>query len=205
METYELQVSGLRYESNGIVVEGATNFHVGVEQKPLDIHLITDTDWWAMAPGLIVALLVAWFTVGIQRNQIQANISNFRHQWMTELRSATAEQIMLLRIVSNLVVKNEEFKSSERYYELSERLLQCTSRVELLLSRDGELPDDIRNKSMAIARRTLTLNYKDQRHDDLLVDIAALQNLVRIELENAWNDAKSDLGLNRRFLFLKWL
>ncbi|WP_313643446.1 hypothetical protein [Pseudomonas sp.] len=162
METYELQVNGLRYEPKGVVGAGATSVHVGAEQKPLDIHIITDTDWWAMAPGLIVALLVAWFTVGVQRNQIQANISNFRHQWMAELRSATAEQIMLLRIVSNLVVKNEGFKSSDRYYELSERLLQCTSRVELLLSRDGERPDDIRDKSMAIARLALRLDYKDQ-------------------------------------------
>lgn len=204
MGSLELEVSGLRYEAKGIAVVEANNNQVGTYQNPLNIHIITDTDWLGIAPGLMVALLVAWFTVGVQRNQIQSNISNFRHHWMTELRGSAAELIMLLRLLSNLVVKNKDFKVSERYYELCERLLQSSSRLELLLSRNGDQPDKIREIAFDVAKRVMILDYKDESHKEVLAKVTALQDLIRKELGAAWTHAKKDLGVSRRFLFMRF-
>lgn len=88
---------------------------------------------------MVVALLVAWLTVRVQRNQIQGNISNFRHQWMAELREAASELILLMTYILNMSVKQKTLRGGEEYYKSCARAAQLKAKVELLLSRDDAL------------------------------------------------------------------
>ena len=151
---------------------------------------------------MVVALLVAWLTVRVQRNQIQGNISNFRHQWMAELREAASELIQLMTYILNMSVKQKNFKGGEEYYKSCARAAQLKAKVELLLSRD-----DVRSKAIISAGSDALSSSVGAVYNTasrpVFDKILTYKNLLRQELEQAWLDTKNDLGVNRKFFFIK--
>lgn len=205
-DTFELNAKDIKYEGAGLYKRVQTDSLIGEKDSPIHIHLATDTDWWAVTPaaaGVVVALLVAWLTVGVQRTQIQGNISNFRHHWMTELREAATELIVTLRLAANSICKKDNFKQSDAYWEYSKVMLKMHSRVSFLLSRNGPIPDSLRLEGAEIIRSVLKMKRRDSEFQVILDDIDAYQDALRAELEEAWDDAKNDLGFNRRFLLFR--
>lgn len=204
--TLELDASNLKYEGRGLHKSPLIESSVGKKESPLYIHVDSDTDWATVVPaaaGVVVALLVAWLSVGVQRNQIQGNISNFRHHWMTELRQAASELIMTLRITANGKAKKKGFNQTDRYWEYSRSAMQMHSKVSMLLSRDDAHSNAIRLEGGVLVRRVLRMQYNDPDFLSLLKEIESYQDALRSELEQAWEDAKGDLGFNRKFLLLR--
>lgn len=204
--TLELDVSEVKYEGHGLYKRVTTESVVGDKGSPLYIHVDSDTDWAAVVPagaGVIVALLVAWLTVGVQRNQIQGNISNFRHHWMTELRQAASELIMTLRLTANGKAKHKSFSQTDKYWEYSKTAMQMHSKVSMLLSRDDPYSNALRIEGGVLVKRILRLQFNDPDFKQILKVIDSYQDALRAELEEAWKDAKNDLGFNKKFLLLR--
>lgn len=89
MSKIELDLSGLKLVAEGVTTNNASEQAVGTKTTPLYLDVDTGVDYAAIVTGiagLIVAIMVARFTLGVQRNQIQANVSTLRHHWMNELR-----------------------------------------------------------------------------------------------------------------------
>jgi len=204
MDDFKLDVSGVRFEGKGVLVDSDINKYVGLKESPLFVHVESDTDWATVAPsaaGVVVALLVAWLTVGVQRNQIKANLSTFRHHWMTELREAASEQLQVMAYLANQVAGQKGYKGSDDYIKTCARGAQLRAKVELLLSRDDEFSTPL----MAAGREALKTVSHCKYGDDiskLFSTVSDYKNLLRAELERAWIDAQDDLGINKRVMSL---
>ena len=205
-EALVIDASEFKYEDQGLYKRITTETIAENKEAPIYIHVESDTDWAAVVPagaGVVVALLVAWLTIGMQRTQIQGGVSNFRHHWMTELRQAASELIVTLRLIANGCCKKDDFKKLPDYWEYSKAVMQMHSKVSLLLSRDDCFSNALREEGGLLVRRVLRINRRDTEFELLLNEIDAYQNALRVELEEAWNDAKNDLGFNRRFLLFR--
>lgn len=179
-----------------------THTIVGTEKVPIYINVDTGFDYAGVATaiiGFVVALVVGLFTVTVQRNQIQANISNFRHQWMVELRECASELLQLFLVVTNKASRYKEYKSGGDYYLDRSRAAQLNAKLALLLSRDDERSEAIRKSSAKILELLRDLEVGGDR-SIRFKEINRLQNLIREELESAWQDTKHDLGISRRLL-----
>jgi len=205
--SFELNAADIKYE--GQVLTNQVGTEIGLKDSPIYIHVDSDTDWATVVPaaaGVVVALLVAWLTIGVQRNQIQGNLSNFRHHWMAELREAAAELISLMTYVVNMNSKQEGFKGSDDYYKACARMSQLRARVNLLLSRN-----DGRSRKLIKFGGEANLLAIRVEHDSPTVKplqkIKEYRDLLRAELEQAWVDTKNDLGFGQRLIFPKmsWL
>jgi len=204
--TLELNVSDLIYDGKGLYKRTNTENMIGVESSPIYIHLDSDTDWATFIPaisGVVVAILVAWFTISVQKNQIQGGISTFRHHWMTELRDAASQLIVTLRMLANGAYKKKDFDTSDAYWQYGTTAMQMHSKVSLLLSRNDIFADALRIEGQILVQRVMRIEYEDSEFDLLLEEISRYQDALREELEEAWTDAKSDLGFNRKFLRIR--
>lgn len=207
MDSFELKVGTIRYEGKGVLVNQVGSNYLGTKESPIVVHVDTDTDWPTIIPagaGVVVALLVAWLTIGMQRNQIQGSISNFRQQWMSELREVASELIQLMVYLVNMNSKNQKFKHSEDYYKACARSAQLRARVELLFSRDDDRSAALRKAGAEALDCAIACKYGGVARPSL-EKIKTYKNLLRFELEQAWLDAKRDLGLNKRFVFFNLL
>lgn len=200
MEKFELTVEANKLRESGIIpLSHAT---VGTEKVPIYINVDTGFDYAGVATaviGFVVALVVGWFTVTVQRNQIQANISNFRHQWMVELRDCASELLQLFLVITNKASRYEEYKAGGEYYSDRSRAAQLNAKLALLLSRDDERSEAIRKTSVKVLESLRDLKVGGDR-SVRFTHIGRLQNLIREELESAWQDTKHDLGINRHLL-----
>lgn len=208
MEGFELRIGEVRYEGKGVLINQVDENYLGTQQSPIVVHVDTDTDWPSIVPagaGVVVALLVAWLTVGVQRNQIQGNISNFRHQWMVEFREVASELIQLITLMVNSLYRNKDYKKSGGVFiDNCSQMSLLRAKIELLLSRDDSGSDAIRAMGTKLVRGVASLNFNDEEeYDSLLEDVGLYKNLIRKELEGAWVHMKNDLGINRRFLMFK--
>lgn len=201
MEKMELTVSAEKLSDVGLFgsVHAAT---IAPKEAPIYLNVDTGTDWVAVfsaVMSLVVALLVAWLTVGVQRNQIRANISNFRNQWMAELRGCGAELVKILAHIINAVSSAPSYRQSHLWTEQYLRALQLRSQLDLLLSRNDDRSYAIR-KSCATLLEMINKQEGDKEKTVLVDSLVEFQALLRTELESAWEDTKEDLGLNRSFL-----
>lgn len=203
MDGFELKVGEIRYEGKGVLIHQAEQNYLGTSESPIVVHVDTDTDWPAIIPagaGVVVALLVAWLTIGVQKNQIQGNLSNFRQQWMSELREVASELIQLMVYLVNMNTKNQKFKHSEDYYKACARSAQLRARVELLFSRDDDRSAALMKAGADALESAISCKYGGVPR--LSLDkIKNYKNLLRFELEHAWIDTKGDLGLNKKIVF----
>lgn len=205
MDSFELNVGTVKYEGKGVLInQGGANF-LGTAEKPIVVHVDTDTDWPTIIPagaGVVVAILVAWMTVRVQKNQIQGNISNLRHHWMAELREAAAELIQCTTYMVNMSSVDRTFKYSPEYYQYCARSSQLRAKVELLLSRDDARAKQVRDAGSTALRGAVSCKHK-QETGPLLEKISIYKNLLRRELEMAWADTKRDLGIDQKLFFIR--
>lgn len=199
-QSLQIDVTGLEYDGSTLFKRGEISPGLGAQDKPFYIHIDSDTDWPTVAPsaaGVIVAVLVAVLTVRIQRNQIRANISAFRHQWISDLRLVSSEYLQsLYSMAIRLKVSDGYFKSEQQLKDY-DKLMVLTARFEMLLSRDDEYTQEI----LACDQKIMNaINNHQQELDfkQLTNDVNALKDLVRKELERAWSDIKADVGFKSR-------
>lgn len=204
-KNFRLDVAQAKYEGAVLHDQKLGNVEVGVKEAPLYLHVDTDTDWASVIPagaGVVVALLVAWLTVGVQRNQIQGNIAGFRHHWMSDLREAGSELIQVLNYLANMITKQKAYKGGQEYFDKCARTSQLRAKIDLLLSREDRVSIAIRHASSDAIKTIVALKHK-QDSSEAHAKVANLRDLLRTELEGAWEDMKVDLGVNKRFLFFR--
>lgn len=195
-EKFELSAEGLSYSGHRLSEGLKHESTVGTKAEPLYIHTDSDTDWAALSPsiaGVVVTLIVAWLTVKVQKNQTKANLSNFRSQWMSELRTCGSEYLMAML---DMAVKNEmdkSFESSGQRFEAYRQIMALGMRFELLLT--GRDDDATRLLDLESNTAQLLLNLKQGEDSQTVIDnINELKMLLRAKLENAWTDIKKDVG-----------
>jgi hypothetical protein len=195
----------LKVEANKLIEGGGISVnHVGVgtEAVPIYINVDTGVDYAGITTAIIgfaVAIVVGWFTISVQRNQIQANLSNFRHQWMVELRQCASELLQLFLVMANKASRSEKYRSNGDYYSDRSRAAQLNAKLALLMSRDDAQSKNIRQASAKILDGLRDLTVGGDRLGRFK-EISALQELLRKELESAWGDTKNDLGVGRRLV-----
>lgn len=200
MESFELSVNDIKYAGRSSTDLGAALLVNSDPDRPLKIHLDSDTDWATVAPsaaGVVVALIVAWLTVRVQRNQISANLSTFRHQWMVELRACASEylQAMITQSVKNQGDVN--FRGSLEDFEIYRRITILTLQFEMLLSRDDEATQKILDLDNRINKKLSEMLPGDDAGP--IIDLVnEMKDLLRVELEGAWNDVQRDVGKRKR-------
>ena len=206
MESFELSAGELRYEGKGIYKKGQVSQQLGTSDAPLVVQLETSTDWVAFGPsaaGVIVAMLVALLTMSVQKNQIQANISNFRQAWMAELRESGAEFIQIMTLLVNMTTQSSEYRETEAFIASCARAAQLKAKIDLLLSRNDEQSKILRDAAYNTLSYVSSLGYGSKKKKGLKM-IGRYKTLLRAELEQAWTHTKDDLGINKKVVFSKW-
>ncbi|WP_460420782.1 hypothetical protein [Pseudomonas sp. ZL2] len=200
METFSLNVADIRYDGKGISVEKTSTLSVGTKDAPLTVFVESDTDWAAAIPsaaGVVVALLVAWLTVRVQKNQILANLSNFRHQWMVELRGCASEYLQAIVTMAVKTAKAPGFCGSAEVFEIYRQIAVLTVRFEMLLSRDDVSTAEILKLDNKMVKDLLNMKEGDSAQP-VLDMVNEFKRLLRIELEEAWIDIQCDVGKRAR-------
>lgn len=198
MEMLEIKLEAVRLKETGLF--SATQQFTGTQAAPIYLNVDTGVDYTAIATaffGFIVAVVVARFTVSVQRNQIQANVSNFRHQWMVELRESASELVQVAAVMINGRAQSNDYRTKGDYRKDYSRALQLRAKVEMLLSRDDDQSREVRATCGAMLKKINAINNGDNVQE-ILSELVDYQNLIRRELEGAWSDTKNDLGINKR-------
>lgn len=196
MDSFQLRIDDIKYAGKSSADLGGAIIVNGDPDRPLKIHVDTDTDWATVAPsaaGVVVALIVAWLTVRVQRNQISANLSNFRHQWMVELRSCTSEYLQSVVTRAVKIQSETDFIDSPSDFELYRRITVLSLQFEMLLSRDDQSTREIFEIDNQIITALFTMMPGDNA-DQVIGLVNQMKDLLRTELESAWNDVKRDVG-----------
>ncbi|TLP65005.1 MULTISPECIES: hypothetical protein [Pseudomonas] len=204
-ENFKLDPKDAKYEGSVLHSQKLGAIEVGVKEAPVFLHIDSDTDWATAVPaaaGVVVALVVAWMTIGVQKNQIQGNIANFRHHWMSDLRETGAELTQLLVYMANVNTQIKGYNPSQEYIDKCARASQLRAKIDLLLSREDKTSVELRNATKLAVDTVTGLKFGHSK-EAALNNARALQTLLRQELERAWADMKSDLGVNKRFLFVR--
>lgn len=197
-KSFELSVEDMQYDGDYLYGQDVGSVEIGIKEEPIYIHVDSDTDWPTVAPsvaGVLVAFIVAVLSVKVQRNQIRSNISNFRHQWITELRNCSSEYLQSLYSMAIHLETKEDYFRSEVHIEDYGRLIVLSTRFEMLLSRDDTHTKEI----LELDQKVMDAIDNYQKGDGfkpVVGDINALKALVRKEVERAWCDIKSDVGVS---------
>jgi hypothetical protein len=141
----------------------------------------------------VVALIVAWLTVRVQKNQIKANISNFRHQWMAELRACASEYLQVLYAVALRRESVRGYVNEKGYLEDQERIAILSCKLEMLLSRDDERTKKIFALDVELIEDVYALRFGESKAE-IIDKLNVLKNILRQELEGAWEDIQIDVG-----------
>lgn len=199
-DSFALDLQGLKFEKKAPSPSAINSTHLGEKEKPIYMHIDTDTDWATVAPsiaGVIVALIVAILSVKIQKNQTRSNISAFRHQWMNELRACSADYFQTAYSVILRLETQDKYLESNEYRNDYDRIINLTTRFEMLLSRDDAYTAEIlvldQHLINSLDSYQIGVDFKPATDN-----INNLKSLVRQELERAWDDVKSDVGFISR-------
>jgi hypothetical protein len=197
--SFQVDVADMKFGS-ALLAEKPTFITISTpSEEPLNIHVDTDTDWAAIGPsiaGVLVTLMVAWLTLRLQRRQTLANLSGLRQQWMTELRAVSSEYLKVLYKLALRVEAKPGFKESEEFVDLHEAVVVTGSKFEMLLSRDDADTKIIRELDTKITTALFDLKAGEDCNF-ILQMLDELKQLIRVELESAWEDIKSDVGIKK--------
>jgi len=203
LETLELKVEAVRLKESGILFGHQTNSSEG---SPIFINVDAGFDYGALVSAIIgfaVAVIIAHFTVRVQRNQIKANISNFRHQWMVDFRESASELIQLMAMMISMSAQKQGYKPGDEYIKNYARALQLRSKIELLLSRDDDYTVAIRVACADLLERINATRVGDDV-TSLTEAMVGFQDLLRKELERAWSHTKHDLGIDTKVFGIRY-
>lgn len=197
---FELDVSGLNFPGLGAhASEFSANEHFGMSDNPFFVHVEMATDWAVVGPSIasvVVVLIVALMSYVVQRNQIRSNLSMHRGEWIKELRKCGSEYIKALYALAIRIEANPKFFDSIERIEMYEKIAQLSSEIEMLLSRDDEEVRAIVSLDNEIMSDLNSLKSGDDCNC-IIGKINRLKGLIRKEIEDAWEDIKSDLGIRK--------
>ena len=203
MDSFQLNIGPVRYEGKGVLVNQVDTNYLGTKDAPIVVHVDTDTDWPSIIPsgaGVIVALIVAWLTVRVQKTQISANISTFRHQWINELRVCAAEYMQAMFSMSINLCVEEDYRGKPDYSVSYAKMIMLGTKFEFLISRDDDDTARMRDLDNEIIALIGRVEYSNDL-SPVFGKINKFKELVRDELESAWADIQRDLGKNKRSSF----
>jgi hypothetical protein len=207
MEKFEIKLDGLSVSSSGTSIVKSAELAATTEKTPIYLNIDTGVDYAAIATGtlgLLVAALAAWFTLSVQRNQIQANVSNLRHHWMSELRACGSEFLQMVSLLINNLNSIEGYKGSDDYVSVYTKVVILQAKIELLLSRDDATSEKLRSKVAVLLTKVKRVKF-NERDPGIFKTMAELRDLFRAELEKAWTDVKNDLGINKKFFGFRFV
>ncbi len=196
LESFKIAAAELNYEKPPVL----TPVTGSAKETPYYFHVATDTDPTVFIPSaasVIVTLVVGVAAIMFQRRQVRANITNFRHQWMVELRGCAAEYLQAIYSAAWSLVHIQGFKDTPEYIVLQNKLAVLTFKIELLLSRDDASTAEIFKLDQELCDSVYDLNYGDSL-DVVFEGLVELRKLFRIELEDAWIDVQIDLSARKR-------
>jgi len=195
-EKFELSTQGISYGGNRLSNDNKYQASVGSKAEPLYIHTDSDTDWASLSPsiaGVVVALIAAWLTMRVQKTQIKANLSNFRSQWMTDLRVCASEYLIVMLDMAVKTQKDPNFRTSKAHYEGYLKLMALGAKFELLLTGEEEDSKILRNTENETSKIILAMNSGDDAQP-AIKSINNFKDLLRIKLHVTWCEIKKDVG-----------
>jgi hypothetical protein len=195
-DKFELDAHGLTFSGHRLTDDLKAEIQFGSKETPLYVFTQSDTDWASVSPsiaGVVVAIIVAWLTVRVQKNQIEANLSGFRNQWMSELRACGSEYLMAMLDMAVKIEMRPGFTETDEHFQAYRQIMSLGLKFELLLTRDDNEVNRIRDLDNQTAQ--ILLNMKAGEDSQPVIDnINELKRLLRSELEDAWTDIKKDVG-----------
>ncbi|WP_438301353.1 hypothetical protein [Pseudomonas sp. NMS19W] len=198
-DKFELDAKGLSFSGHRLTDDPKVEAQFGSKEQPLYVFTQSDTDWATVSPsiaGVVVAIIVAWLTVRVQKNQIKANLSGFRNQWMSELRTCGSEYLMAMLDMAVKTEMDPKFYNSGEHFQAYRQVNSLGLKFELLLTRDDEDATKIRNLDEVTAQMLFAMKLGDDSQS-VIDNINKLKSLLRVELEDAWTDIKRDVGKTR--------
>lgn len=198
-DKFELNAQGLSFSGHRLTDDLKVETQFGSKEQPIYVFTQSDTDWATVSPsiaGVVVAIIVAWLTVRVQKNQIKANLSSFRNQWMSELRACGSEYLMAMLDMAVKTEMDPEFYNSGEHFQAYRQVNSLGLKFELLLTRDDEDATKIRDLDEVTAQMLFAMKLGDDSQP-VIDNINNLKSLLRIELEDAWTDIKRDVGKTR--------
>lgn len=178
------------------------------------ITVETTTDWAIVMIGvgtIASAMLTAVFSyVGQKRqtkasseglrNQVRASAANLRNVWMEQLRTVAAEFVQCVVICVNGLQKNE-FEEQDVIFlgRTRDQALLLNIKLKFYVGTSSPLGKNIVSSADSILLSTNeAFNAKrDGSGFDVKAfyeQLEALEELVVLQLEQAWSQAKGDLG-----------
>ena len=212
MSWFDLDIDGFKYlndfaapDTQAIVVHAKLD-----EASKLTVE--TTTDWAIVLIGvgsLLSTLVMGIFTYRAQKqqiianseglkNQVRANAASLRNVWMEQLRAVSSEFLQCVTLVNAGL--SEEIRSQEDAASLNEKkhqalLLQI--RMKLYVGTTSPLAKKIVKTSERILE-SLGQKVIDPNYDDNIpYHLTVLEELLVAQIEQAWSQAKADLGLIR--------
>ena len=180
--------------------EGDKHSTIVIQPEPLKLSVDTPTDWPAVSAtalvgvgSILITYFVAKLTTETQKYQTKANIANFRHKWMEDLRETTSQLLAKIAILNYEIKDNPDYMNSSESNKPFGEILQLEAKILLMLDK---------SKSYSAETNKLINNIKKSLHDkndnDLEDALNKLTNGMSDILEKAWQDIKDDLGAPRK-------
>jgi hypothetical protein len=178
------------------------------------ITVETTTDWAIVMIGvgtITSAMLTALFSYLGQRqqtkasseglkNQVRANAANLRNIWMEQLRTVAAEFVQCAAIcVNGVQKKNLEEQDLPFLQRTRDQALLLNIKLKFYVGTSSVLGKSIVSASDRIL--VSTNKAVDAKRDNADFDVkgfyrqlAEMEELIVLQLEQAWAQAKGDLG-----------
>lgn len=195
-EKFELNTQGVSFGGGRLDNEYKYQTSVGSKEEPIYIYTDSDTDWVSLTPsiaGVAVALIAAWLTVRVQKTQIKANLSNFRSQWMTDLRVCASEYLILMLDMAVRTQRDPSFRASKEHYEGYLKLMALGAKFDLLLTGEDEDSKKLRDTENEASKIVLRMNSGDDARP-AIKKVNEFKDLLRVKLHATWCEIKKDVG-----------
>lgn len=211
MNWYELDPSFKKYSEEASSIKfDAVTVHALLESGSR-ITVDTTTDWAIVLIGvgtIASAMLTALFSYLGQRqqikasseglkNQVRANAANLRNVWMEQLRVVTSEFLQCSALVANKLNRDSVREADVPDIDAHRnRALLLQIKIKLYVGTSSNLASEIVTASTLIINglNGMARRDNDVKMSDVVDLMSKLENLVVIQLEQAWNQAKGDLG-----------
>lgn len=170
------------------------------------LNLKTDTDWPIALIGfgsILASLVTIFFTYRAQKqqietssaglkNQVRANAANLRNSWMEQLRLVSSEFLQSAALILSYAMNREAENSHQIIVSERARALLLQIRIKLYVGTSSALAKEIVSVSEDLLK---ALNEDEMDGEVISVDLYKLEELLVTQLEQAWEQAKADLGL----------
>lgn len=209
MTWFELDPSFNKYSQSGGDLRSETvSIHATLD--PISkISVDAGTDWAVVMIGVgtvASAILTAIFSYrGQQRqtlvsaeglkNQVRANAANLRNIWMEQLRVVSSEFIQKIALsVARARIESQTKADIEYVNSHREQALLLQIKMKLYVGTSSILGKKIVDLSDKVLVDLHGGICESKGFDEILHDLSDLEDLVVEQLEQAWMQAKEDLG-----------